>query len=70
VPLEAVLRSFGDVKLVEDLLSTPELIMISSDDEEPEDQLEGDLNDKEDLHKEEPEEDPTEDLDMGEPHPG
>ena len=46
--------------------------MISLNDEEREDQLDFDRKNKEDPkeEKEELEEDPTEDLDMGEPHPG
>jgi len=55
---------------VESLPDTSKLIVISSDDEKPEDQLEGDLEDEDDPEEEEPKEDLTEDLDMGEPHPG
>ena len=57
---------------MENLLNTPQLIMISLDDEEREDQLDFDRKNKEDPkeEKEELEEDPTEYLDMGEPHPG
>jgi len=72
VPLEDVSRIFWNIQLVENLLNTPQLIMISLDDEEREDQLDFDRKNKEDPkeEKEELEEDPTEDLDMGEPHPG
>ena len=50
--------------MVENLSGASELIMIGSNDEEPEDQLEGDLEDEEDLEEEE---DPAKDLDMGKP---
>ena len=42
MPLDDVSGSSGDVQFVENLLDTPEMIVISSDDEEPKDQLEGD----------------------------
>jgi len=42
VPLDDVSGSSGDVQFVENLLDTPEMIVISSNDEEPKDQLQGD----------------------------
>ena len=54
MPLDDVSKGYGDIYVVVDLLDTPELIEICSDDEELEDERKGN---------------PKEDLEIGEPHP-
>ena len=54
-----------DVHMVVDLLDSPELIEISSNDEEPDDHLESDLEDE---PGEEPAEEPIEGPGIGQPY--
>jgi len=54
--------------MVVDLSGTPELIEITSNDEEPDDQLKGDPEEEpveKEIEEEEPKEDPREDPEIG-----